>query len=55
MFCPLLLMAQDPPKEQPKPEPVKTSVTVTEKIATETPPAFLYWTTRNWSKVRGQI
>src|ERR1017187_8881152 len=40
MCCPFLLAAQtqDPQKpEQPKPEPVKTSITVVEKISAETP------------------
>jgi outer membrane cobalamin receptor len=36
MCCLFPLRAQNPPKEE-KPEPVKTSVTVTEKIAAETP------------------
>jgi outer membrane cobalamin receptor len=40
MFCPFLLAAQtQPPQKQdpPKPEPVKTSITVVEKISAETP------------------
>jgi outer membrane cobalamin receptor len=38
MCCPFLLAGQNPaPPETPKPEPVKTSITVMEKIATETP------------------
>ncbi|MGD0771844.1 MAG: TonB-dependent receptor [Candidatus Solibacter sp.] len=40
MCCPFLLLAQtpDPQKpEQPAPEPVKTSITVVEKISAETP------------------
>ena len=40
MCCPLLLAAQtqNPPKDEPpKPEPVKTSITVVEKISAETP------------------
>jgi outer membrane cobalamin receptor len=40
MCCPLLLLAQtqNPPKDEPpKPEPVKTTITVVEKIAAETP------------------
>src|SRR5262245_26675355 len=40
MCFPLLLLAQQPAQQQvepPKPEPLKTSITVTEKITTETP------------------
>ncbi|MCX6631307.1 MAG: TonB-dependent receptor [Candidatus Solibacter sp.] len=40
LFCPFLLAAQTPdPRNQdpPKPEPVKTSITVVEKISAETP------------------
>ncbi|MBS1855425.1 MAG: TonB-dependent receptor [Acidobacteria bacterium] len=37
MCCPLLLPAQNPPAPRTGPEPVKTSVTVTEKISAETP------------------
>ncbi len=35
MFCPFLLAAQT--QDPPKPEPVKTSITVVEKISAETP------------------
>src|ERR1035437_3816301 len=39
MFCPFLLVAQtpDPRTDPPKPEPLKTSITVVEKISAETP------------------
>src|ERR1035437_3317047 len=40
MFCPLLLAAQTPPPPKPDPpklEPVKTSITVVEKVFAETP------------------
>jgi len=39
MCCPFLLAAQtpDPQNQQPAPEPVKTSITVVEKVSAETP------------------
>src|SRR5258708_5354857 len=40
MCCPFLLPAQpqpSPPSAEPKPEPVRTTITVVEKIAAETP------------------
>ena len=37
MFCPYQVAAQDPPGAPKAPEPVKTTITVVEKISAETP------------------
>jgi outer membrane receptor protein involved in Fe transport len=51
MCFPFLLAAQDPPQKAP--EPVRTSITVTEKIAAETPADVSVFTSRKLAETPG--